>query len=55
MSMRKDLRYTSVPPSSSPTDLCLMAPEDTRVTIRPEPVEVGCAGRDEALLAGCGV
>jgi hypothetical protein len=36
---------TSFSPNSSPTLLCLIAPDETRVIILPDPVEVGCEGR----------
>jgi hypothetical protein len=36
---------TSLSPSNSPTVLCLIAPDDTRVTIRPDPEDAGCEGR----------
>jgi hypothetical protein len=35
--------FTS-PPKISPTDLCRMAPEETRVTMRPDPDDIGRIG-----------
>ena len=47
-------KRTSFSPKSSPTLLCRIAPDETRVTILPDPEDVGCGG-SVALLGFCGV
>ena len=40
-SVAKVTDLTSLSPKSSPTDFCRIAPEETRVTMRPDPDETG--------------
>jgi hypothetical protein len=42
-------KLVTSPPRISPTDLCRIAPEDTRVTMRPDPDDTGRIGAAVAL------